>query len=370
MKKLFIFLLATISTAAYSQTVYNGEGGFTGSPEILSAGNTVVNQQALDLTSPYVLTMGFSNSSVVSKIPAYTIEVHIDLGDNLVLDDGFRPGNASENLPGIFDWYVNNVNGRVVLVAKQKTSSTADIATLQSTLFRFEVKPKSLGASAVSGELRIVNSNSAEKLNDPMLVNNSTLATYTVTSTLPVTFSSLELQQHDCSISASWMVGAEQNVAAYEVEISTDGTQWQVVNTTAAAGLARYHASFTPEAAYQNAALLVRIKAKDADGRLTYSNTAKINSLCEAAQRFTLYPNPLTSGTQVTLQVSGQPLKGNYRIEVLDNQGKMVSQVNRQFNGVWKTAVDMPSTLPAGTYRIRCVDIATGKSTVLPLVRL
>ena len=141
---------------------------------------------------------------------------------------------------------------------------------------------------------------------------------------LPVTFTSIKAYKQDKNINVEWRVDNEMNMKQYEVEKSTNGTQFSSIAVKAATanngGSAVYViADANPVEGYN----YYRVKSVDVNGKLSYTNVVKV-LMGSMKQDITIYPNPITDG-MIHLQLMNMP-EGKYNIRLLNKLGQLIVQ--------------------------------------------
>jgi hypothetical protein len=141
---------------------------------------------------------------------------------------------------------------------------------------------------------------------------------------LPVTFTSIKAYRQDKNINVEWRVDNEVNMKQYEVEKSTNGTQFSSIAEKAATanngGSAVYViADANPVEGYN----YYRVKSMDLNGKMSYTNVVKV-LIGSMKQDITIYPNPITDG-MIHLQLMNEP-EGKYNIRLLNKIGQLIVQ--------------------------------------------
>ena len=141
---------------------------------------------------------------------------------------------------------------------------------------------------------------------------------------LPVTFTSIKAYKQDKNITVEWRVDNEMNMKQYEVEKSTNGTDFTTITLQAATanngGSVAYVASdASPVEGYN----YYRVKSVDANGKTSYTNVVKV-LIGTLKQDITIYPNPITDG-MIHLQLVNEP-EGKYKIRLLNKLGQLIVQ--------------------------------------------
>jgi len=177
---------------------------------------------------------------------------------------------------------------------------------------------------------------------------------------LPLTLDIFSGQRQDNSVLLSWTTLLEQNTAWFEIQRSTDATNYQPVGKLRAAGnseLPLHYAFIDNLPAPPAAQYFYRLKMADLDGRFTYSPIISIG-LPAGAFDLTAYPNPLVSTTTLTAS-SNTPADG--LLTVTDIQGrKILSRSVHLQKGTNKLPLSFFGAFGKGIYQLR---LATHEKT-------
>lgn len=139
---------------------------------------------------------------------------------------------------------------------------------------------------------------------------------------LPVTFTSVKAYPWNKKINIEWKVENETNIKQYEVEKSTDGTQFTIIAVKAATAGSRHSAIYVttdvnPVEGYN----YYRITGVDINGETEHSNVVKV-FVGNMKHDITVYPNPLTDA-MIHLHFMNQP-EGKYGIHLLNKLGQVI----------------------------------------------
>ncbi len=141
----------------------------------------------------------------------------------------------------------------------------------------------------------------------------------------------------------TWETAKEVNVKSFEVEYSSNGSQWTTVGTVAATGNAEGRYRFTHYEA--TAALnLYRLKMNDIDGRFSYSPVKSVARDMNAGNGFSVYPNPFSDRlsirfnegkSSVAMQALVTDLSGKVLLKVPVNAGNQSIELSRLPGGIY-----------------------------------
>jgi subtilisin-like proprotein convertase family protein len=181
---------------------------------------------------------------------------------------------------------------------------------------------------------------------------------------LPVELTSFTALCNETSdeIAVHWSTASESNSAAFEVEYSKDGMNWNTVATLAAAGnstqLLNYN--FNHQVARNQATHYYRLKQSDKDGAIQQYGPITASCL-QAENGFELFPNP--AGTDVTLVLHGQFNKENLKVIFTDMNGKEVKNINYNDQDGKIMSIDIEQLQP-GMYIVKLIDGDTNSQFV------
>jgi hypothetical protein len=113
------------------------------------------------------------------------------------------------------------------------------------------------------------------------------------------------------------------NIEKYEVERSSNGTDFINVNSIAASGINSVRNSYSwIDNNPLNGNSFYRIKSIDRDGSKKTSNIMKVAAAKMHDASITIYPNPI-QGNLINLQFKNQ-LAGTYYLRLINNNGQVV----------------------------------------------
>ncbi len=120
----------------------------------------------------------------------------------------------------------------------------------------------------------------------------------------------------NCENWIEWKSASEQEFKKYDVEHSSNGTNFTIIAERTGAGDNSEY-SFNHAAPAGNA--YYRLKMVDIDGGVEYSNVLLVRSNCDGKMPVVLYPNPAMSGSTL-----GNLGAGEKRITLFDATGKLL----------------------------------------------
>ncbi|MCE7069857.1 beta-galactosidase [Dyadobacter sp. CY327] len=120
---------------------------------------------------------------------------------------------------------------------------------------------------------------------------------------LPVNLINFNGKKEENAVSLHWQTSEETNSDHFEIQHGVDGKQWTKIGEVDAAAESKVLKSYHFVHSFPvNGKNLYRLKMVDQDDTFAYSRI--ISAAFENAEKLTLYPNPVTSGT-IFLQYSG-----------------------------------------------------------------
>ncbi|MBX3252860.1 MAG: T9SS type A sorting domain-containing protein [Chitinophagaceae bacterium] len=137
---------------------------------------------------------------------------------------------------------------------------------------------------------------------------------------LPVRLSSFEAYKKANVVVLTWVTSGEQNHKGFNIERSTDGTNWVTIGYVRAqskngTGNGKLNYSFTDEAPVTGKNMY-RLQQVDHNGKYEYSSVRIV--LQESGNNISIYPNPV----QEDIHIKG--LKGNESISIYDIAGRLI----------------------------------------------
>jgi Secretion system C-terminal sorting domain len=173
-----------------------------------------------------------------------------------------------------------------------------------------------------------------------------TARTFSVNSTLPVTWLYVQGQMKQDGALIQWATASESNTDRFEIEHSTDAVNYKKAGTVTAAGNSSNTINYEwLHAAAASGVNYYRIKQIDLDGKFSYSAIIKL--LRSNTSRIILTPNPATN--QAIILFNKPSAKTNLRL--FSSSGALVTQ--QQINeGSLQHTIDV-SKLLAGVYLLQ-----------------
>jgi hypothetical protein len=180
---------------------------------------------------------------------------------------------------------------------------------------------------------------------------------------LPVQFTSFNVQCNDKGAILSWGTAMEQNSDRFEIQRSTNSTDWVVIDNVTAAGFSTNLRNYQ-YLDLKSGSAFYRIRQVDKNGNSVYSSIKQTD--CKVSQ-FTvlLYPVPARDNLNVVIN-SDQALKTD--LQIIDINGRTVKRISTQIVKGNNNILLNVSELPGGQYLLTSTDpsiIINKKFTVI-----
>lgn len=185
------------------------------------------------------------------------------------------------------------------------TKTNLDLNGITNSTFTIS----SEAASTAPGRFRIIFSN-------PSLVDP------------PLIFTGINTYQNNDNVEVEWTVENEKNIIQYDVEKSTDGSNFSKANTivTNIKNISKTYNWLDINPASGNH--YYRIRSTSQKGSFKYSNTVLIKT-DKTANGIRIYPNPVTGGGIISVDFKNMAT-GLYHLRLVDHFGRTV--LNKQVN--------------------------------------
>lgn len=185
-----------------------------------------------------------------------------------------------------------------------------------------------------------------------------TLGSTSFFSPLPTELLDFTVMQDKCNAVLTWNTGVENDVTAFDIQYSTDGTRFKTVGSVSArGGGSHYTYSYTP----MNGRVYFRLAIRQGTGASDYSRILMLNMNCTGNNRsVTVYPNPVTYGNLLHVNLSG--FNGAVTGILYDMAGRQL-YVEPLANG--NNTIEMDK-IAVGTYQL-CI-VGSGSREVYKIV--
>jgi hypothetical protein len=160
-----------------------------------------------------------------------------------------------------------------------------------------------------------------------------------VDATLPITFISFSGIEQGNDVLLNWATATEHNSSNFEIQRSSNGSNFVAVGTVAAAGTSSVVKNYQfTDAGLAEGIYYYRLKQVDIDGRFIYTDILRIHK--KAITSIAVIPNPVAT----QLYISG--IKAGTKIVVYDAAGKQV------LAQTWSGQPVPVQQLPKGIYTV------------------
>jgi endonuclease I len=170
------------------------------------------------------------------------------------------------------------------------------------------------------------------------------------TGLVPVTLIDLRAVKANDKVIITWQATQEANFNEYQVERSTNGTDFTAIGAVHGQNL--YNYNYNDNSLPNKSVVYYRLKLVDADGKVQYSKIVSVrlnNNLSNAI----VYPNPTLGKLNIQLI---NPLTEKSIVSVIDITGRKVLSANAN-SGAINLALSV-ATLPAGRYIVTITNSA------------
>jgi hypothetical protein len=179
-------------------------------------------------------------------------------------------------------------------------------------------------------------------------------------SLLPIKLKSFNSTYKNNAVTLNWQSIYENNFDFYQLEKSTDASQFTTIATIKGKSINGNAADYSfTDASIVKDKQYYRLKMVNKDGSFTYSQV--IASSSKSSLEISLYPNPVNN----LLIVTHPQLSESGTLQIFNQEGKLVKSSNTQI-GAAQTSVDVES-LNKGFYVLHFM--ANGNTSVLKFVK-
>jgi hypothetical protein len=218
-------------------------------------------------------------------------------------------------MPNDSDPNAETIKSSIVL-----TSADGTVVLNQNGSFTFTPNPGFTGSSTT------FTYNLLDAGFDPLTSNTATVTlNFFANSPLPVKLINFDAKYNKPNVTLNWSTAMEKNFSHFEIEYSTDGSNFSEAAIIFGAGESDSKKDYTyvdKNVAGRGGLVYYRLKSVDNDGKASYSSVRVIR-LGEEKQGIglTTYPNPVTSELRITIPANWQNKKVTY--EVFNSNGQV-----------------------------------------------
>jgi hypothetical protein len=171
-------------------------------------------------------------------------------------------------------------------------------------------------------------------------------------------------------VQLKWQAQNEQTSIGYEIEYSSDGTEYVPVadlqSTPGSGGNPASYQYMYKITQHNIGQLYFRIKRMSADGKsITYSDIKTVNLTNSAVPGYHVYPNPVRSYTMIEFD---EVLSGDYIINLINTTGQIVQQNVVSLAGTNQFRLNLTSHPATGIYYLQVRDKANNHQFISKLI--
>lgn len=378
----------TVAASSQTKDIQSGQGFFVqtitaGSASITFTENSKSNNNTAAFRPTGVnpkITLGLNlvNSDGTITVADGTLaEFNSSFDNNVDIYDALKFTNTNENIA-----FVRNGN----TLAAERRLFPVDTDTLYLKLwkttarnYQFQINADDVNAS------QIILQDTYLKLDVPVSIAGGNTYNFAVDGTaasadpyrfriifrnfsvLPVTFTSVTAVAKNSQVVVNWKTEAENNIAEYVVESSTDGSNFSKKGNVDAISNSTSNSYEWNDVSPAQNINYYRIKAIEKDGTVRYSNIVKVSITQATVASMRIYPNPVT-GNVINLQMMNQQ-KGTYQLTLSNAAGQALYTESRNSSSSSNTISVVPSTkLAAGIYQLEVITPENTKTTLQVMV--
>ena len=278
--------------------------------------NPTIDAQSFSAASQTLVSLKGTNRLAIATHPSVTVADTTQLGVASTTNGTFRL---------LFSDYQGLDNTQTITLIDNFLGITQDVRANQS----YDFNVTSNTASAGNNRFEIIVSDA---------------------NALPVSFTSIAATKNTVGVAVNWSVVNQLKIANYEVERSTDGSNFASIATTKADNTSSYSIEDKNIPITANT-LYYRIKSIGEDGSFKYSNVALLK-LSTINYQLSIYPNPVQDKLNITL---GTATYGTYKVRIITVAGvEAFSKSGVAANG--NTISLDASNLASGVYMLELTD--------------
>ncbi len=147
----------------------------------------------------------------------------------------------------------------------------------------------------------------------------------------------------------NWATAQEKNSSHFDIERSVDGQHFSKIDKVLAANNSEKTKEYSYRDLYPDATVVYyRLKQVDLDGRVTYTPVRKVNFA--AIKDFTVFPNPVNRGENLTIKVENV---ANAKLELVNSLGQIIVSSFSNNNSIINLPIN--AKIPAGQYVLRVI---------------
>ena len=172
---------------------------------------------------------------------------------------------------------------------------------------------------------------------------------------MPVTLVNFAALQNGCNSVLQWQTSFEQNLNYFEIEYSTDGSNFKMISSVKAKDIST-GSNYQFPVSSSGVAGYYRLRMTDFDGQYKLSNIVSVDP-CNKNTTFSIAPNPINQGENFGITIySADNNSRQGIIEVFNANGTKILQQSASISLGNNIVSINSSSMAAGVYLIRLVD--------------
>jgi hypothetical protein len=192
------------------------------------------------------------------------------------------------------------------------------------------------------------------------------------TNPLPVTVASFDAKRIGNEALVSWRTASEQNSKGFNVQVSTNGTDYRTlgfIDSKSPNSIVAQNYSFTDTEKNKSGLRYYRLQQVDLDGKSAYFAPLTVsfdNNSNAVETKLAAYPNPFTSNVHLTLNAATE---GQGMVRITDLTGRAISQRSITLTtGSNDVEMNNLSDLKAGIYMMH-ITLPNGTTQKMKVVK-
>jgi uncharacterized Zn-binding protein involved in type VI secretion len=188
-----------------------------------------------------------------------------------------------------------------------------------------------------------------------------------VNNPLPIELAYANISCEGIHPTISWKTLKETDTRSYQIEISQDGKNWDVLKTVPAAGNSNSEREYMVELkGIPNGTKMIRLSMLDAANKLySYDRMENCSSALSAKREISIHPNPTTGAFTIDLKGTSEDILD---VKVFNTLGQIVGGAIHDASRRDKIKMDLMG-LPAGIYKVQIAGYQDGISSFNIVVR-
>jgi len=343
---------ATTSASPLSQNIASGEAIFIESADGINPGSVTIKEA--DKTANGNDQVFGRYSGLAQKVRVNLVGVNTDASTSLL--DGVLTTYHDNNLNLINSEDAKKLNGGSenigikrtgTMLAIERRATIIEKDTTFLNIYQMKVQGYQLHITAENMDANntmavIKDSYNATINNMPLNMNGTIIIPFSITSdpasyainrfsivfapneVLPVSITSVKAYKQQNDVAVEWTVDNEINIKQYEVERSSDGSNFGKINTTVATSISGSKTYKFLDVQPLNGNNYYRIRSIEHSSKEGYSSIVKVvMQIKNTPPAIVVYPNPVTGNT-ISLQLKHM-VKGNYALQLFNASGLLVA---------------------------------------------